>query len=60
MVTFFYQATIKGKEELQVIQLNDFKLRHDIMFIYRKNSIFEKDYQQIYREFREHGKIDAE
>ena len=59
-VTFFYQATIKGKEELQVIQLNDFKLRHDIMFIYRKNSIFEKDYQQIYREFREHGKIDAE
>ena len=59
-VTFFYQATIKGKEELQVIQLNDFKLRHDIMFIYRKNSIFEKDYRQIYEEFRENGKMDRE
>ena len=59
-VTFFYQETIKGKEELQVIQLNDFKLRHDIMFIYRKNSIFEKDYRQIYEEFRENGKMDKE
>ena len=59
-VTFFYQATIKGKEELQVIQLNDFKLRHDIMFIYRKNSIFEKDYRQIYEEFRENGKMARE
>ena len=59
-VTFFYQATIKGKEELQVIQLNDFKLRHDIMFIYRKNSIFEKDYRQIYEELRENGKMDRE
>lgn len=59
-ITFFYQATIKGKEELQVIQLNDFKLRHDIMFIYRKNSIFEKDYRQIYEEFRENGKMDRE
>ena len=56
-VTFFYQETIKGKEELQVIQLNDFKLRHDIMFIYRKNSIFEKDYRQIYEELRENGKM---
>ena len=59
-VTFFYQATIKGKEELQVIRLNDFKLRHDIMFIYRKNSIFEKEYRQIYEEFRENGKMDKE
>lgn len=59
-VTFFYQATIKGKEELQVIRLNDFKPRHDIMFIYRKNSIFEKDYRQIYEEFRENGKMDKE
>ena len=59
-ITFFYQATIKGKEELQVIQLNDFKLRHDIMFIYRKNSIFEKDYRQIYEEFRENGKMARE
>lgn len=59
-VTFFYQATIKGKEELQVIRLNDFKLRHDIMFIYRKNSIFEKDYRQIYEEFCENGKMDKE
>ena len=59
-VTFFYQETIKGKEELQVIQLNDFKLRHDIMFIYRKNSIFEKDYRQIYEELRENGKMDKE
>ena len=59
-VTFFYQETIKGKEELQVIQLNDFKLRHDIMFIYRKNSIFEKDYRQIYEELRENGKMARE
>ena len=59
-ITFFYQTTIKGKEELQVIQLNDFKLRHDIMFIYRKNSIFEKDYRQIYEELRENGKMARE
>lgn len=30
------------------------------MFIYRKNSIFEKDYRQIYEEFRENGKMDKE
>lgn len=30
------------------------------MFIYRKNSIFEKDYQQIYEEFRGSVEMDEE
>ena len=30
------------------------------VFIYRKNSIFEKDYRQIYEELRENGKMARE
>ncbi len=52
-ITFFYKATIRETEkEIQVIPVKDFKMMHAIMFVFRKNSIFKKDYEEIYKEFK--------
>ena len=52
-ITFFYKATIRKEEkEIRVIPLKDFKMMHAIMFVVRKNSIFKKDYEEIYKEFK--------
>ena len=37
---------------LGVIELSDFHLRHDIMFLFPKNSNFRADYTAIFRELR--------
>ena len=37
---------------LGVIELSDFRLRHDIMFLFPKNSNFRADYTTIFRELR--------
>ena len=37
---------------LGVIELSDFELRHDIMFLFPKNSNFRPDYTTIFRELR--------
>ena len=37
---------------LGVIELSDFRLRHDIMFLFPKNSNFRADYTAIFRELR--------
>jgi len=37
---------------LGVIELSDFELRHDIMFLFPKNSNFRADYTTIFRELR--------
>ena len=35
-----------------MIELSDFRLRHDIMFLFPKNSNFRADYTAIFRELR--------
>lgn len=53
-ITFFYRATIKKEENiLKIIRLKDFEMIHDIMFVFRKNSIFKSDYEKIYHELKE-------
>ena len=37
---------------LGVIELSDFQLRHDIMFLFPKNSNFRADYTTIFQELR--------
>lgn len=54
-VSFMYRAAVKQEEadgRLKVISLKDFRLTHEIMFIFRKNSIFKKDYETIFRELK--------
>ena len=54
-VSFFYRAAIRPEEAagaLGVIELSDFELRHDIMFLFPKNSNFRADYTTIFRELR--------
>ncbi len=48
-ISFFYQATLTDREtQLAPIELKDFSLEHEVMFIFRKNSSFRKDYEEIY------------
>ena len=52
-ISFCYHAAIKQEEEqgvLAVIPLQDLQLNHEINFIYRRASIFQEDYQEIYYE----------
>ena len=52
-ISFCYHAAILQEEargELAVIPLRDLHLKHSINFIYRKNSIFQEDYREIYYE----------
>lgn len=42
----------KAAGALGVIELSDFELRHDIMFLFPKNSNFRADYTTIFRELR--------
>ena len=54
-VSFLYRAAIRPEEAagtLGVIELSDFQLRHDIMFLFPKNSNFRADYTTIFRELR--------
>lgn len=52
-ISFCYHAAIRTEEEkgeLSVIPLRDLKLSHEIMFIFRKGSIFKDDYIEIYKQ----------
>ena len=54
-MSFLYRAAIRTEEAagaLGVIALSDFELRHDIMFLFPKNSNFRADYTTIFRELR--------
>ena len=44
---------------LGVIELSDFQLRHDIMFLFPKNSNFRADYTTIFRELRACAQADG-
>ena len=50
-ITFIYEVAVKKeleKEILYEIPLEDFNVIHDFTFIWRKNSIFNKYYKNIY------------
>lgn len=52
-ISFCYRAAIRREEEkgeLSVLPLRDLKLSHEIMFIFRKGSIFKDDSIEIYRQ----------
>lgn len=52
-ISFLYQAAVlkEIKEgELQQIELADWNYSHDMMFIFRKGSIFKEDYREIFEE----------
>ncbi|MGI6217448.1 MAG: LysR substrate-binding domain-containing protein [Coriobacteriales bacterium] len=52
-ITFIYRAAIDKEIEegtLAVIKLKDFDVKHEICFIFRKNSIFEDEYMEVYNE----------
>ena len=51
-VTFLYRAAIRREEaegSLCPVALADFALSHEILFIFRKNSIFRSDYEGLCR-----------
>lgn len=50
-ITFIYKVAVKDDLEndaLKEIKVTDFNLKHDISFIYQKDSIFHEDYKKIY------------
>ncbi len=57
-ISFCYHAAIAQEEkrgELAVIPVRDLQLSHEINFIFRRSSIFQEDYREIYRELCRHG-----
>ena len=61
-VSFLYRAAIRPEEAagtLGVIELSDFQLRHDIMFLFPKNSNFRADYTTIFQELRACAQADG-
>ena len=42
-----------------MIELSDFQLRHDIMFLFPKNSNFRADYTTIFQELRACAQADG-
>ena len=54
-ISFLYRAAIRKEElsgELKVIPLADFRVTHEIAFIFRKGSIFYDEYKKIFEELR--------
>lgn len=53
-ITFLYKAAVEEelrKGTLKQILLEDFQAVHDFDFVWRKNSIFSKDYLKIFEQF---------
>lgn len=50
-ITFIYKVAVKDDLEagaIKEVKVTDFNLKHDISFIYQKDSIFHEDYKKIY------------
>lgn len=53
-ISFMYEIAVKKEIEegkLQIINIKDFNLYHEFNYIWRKNSVFEKYYQDIFLDF---------
>ena len=52
-ITFLYESVVRDsirRGAIRQIPLKDFHIVHNIVFIWRKNSIFSGEYQEIFRE----------
>lgn len=52
-ITFLYEAAVEQElksQTLQKIELTDFQIWHDMMLIWRKGSIFEERYKEMFAE----------
>lgn len=57
-ITFLYQAAVQKELEkgsLKEIPLEDFQVFHDFNFVWRKDSIFSEEYEEIFHEFQKLG-----
>lgn len=59
-ITFLYQAAVRKELKegrLCEITIADMDIVHDFTFIWRENSLFSEDYQQVYDFLKKHKKI---
>jgi DNA-binding transcriptional LysR family regulator len=57
-ITFLYQIAVEEELEtgiLEKVDLKDFEVSHEFTFIWQKNSIFQKEYEMMYKRFQENG-----
>lgn len=55
-ITFLYEAAVKTELEkgiLKEIELEDFNVKHDITFIWRKNSYFSPYYEALFQQLKQ-------
>lgn len=55
-ITFLYEAAVREELErgsLREVQLEEFEQSHDMTFIWRRNSIFDKYYHELFEELKE-------
>ena len=53
-ITFLYETAVRKElesGELKQIRLRDFPITHDISFLWKKGSIYEKRYREVYQMF---------
>lgn len=54
-ISFLYKKAIEQeiqKKEIQIVQVEDFPLHHDITFIWRKDSLFSKEYRRLFQQLQ--------
>lgn len=54
-ITFIYKMAVEKEiadGTLKIINIRNLSIKHDISFIWRKNSIFSKNYQQLFEQFQ--------
>lgn len=52
-IAFLFRAAILEEPELKVLPVEGFPLQHEINILWQKNSLFEKEYQELARCFTE-------
>ncbi len=50
-LTFLYETALQAADGIVPVELRNFSITHDIVFVFRKNSIFREEYREIYRKF---------
>lgn len=55
-ISFLYKAALRAGEGIYTVDLAGMPLAHEIMFVYRKGSIFKEDYRRLFSELKAKGR----
>lgn len=56
-ISFLYKTAIRAGEGIYTVDIEGLPLVHEIMFVYRKGSIFKDDYRRLFKELQTRGRL---